>query len=340
MSKSKIVRLARVPGPQVQPTDFTVDAIDDQSGQTLGAGQVEVEAEYFGLNAGLRSRLGSGVGTTLGPSIGPGDTPQSDAVARIIRSNDASYVVGGRIVGLLPWRSTVIASTQGLRHLDQATEPIDAMTLVGHVGATAFAGLVHVGQIGPGDVVWISAAAGGVGSCAVQFGRALGATVIASAGGDERTAYLRGRLGVGRLVDRTKGLEAGLDEQAPHGIDLYLDLVGGDHLAAAIPRMNVGGRIVVAGRSGPKTNYPVLDDSGIIIGKRLQIIGLSVTDHADVYERVNKLVKRVATTAEPFVAAATVTDGLENLPQAFCDLLVGKVLGRSVVRTAVGTQTE
>lgn len=330
---NQIVRLAAVPGSVLKPSDFTVDALDSEPDSVLPAGYVEVRSEYIGLNAGLRSRLGSGAATTLGPSLGIGDTPKSDAVARIIRSENARFLVGERVVGLLPWQSSATVPADGLRHLDQAIPSIDALTLVGHVGATAYAALVHLGNVGPGDVVWISAAAGGVGSCAVQFARALGATVIASAGGAERTSYLRDTLGVLRIIDRTEDLEAALDHQAPQGIDVYLDLVGGDHLSAAVPRMNVGGRIVIVGRSGPKTNHSVLNDSGIIISKRLKISGLSVTDHSDAYARVTDLVNQVAKTAEPFVAAATVSKGWASVPEAFSDLLQGRVLGRSIVQT-------
>lgn len=336
MTELQIIRLAAIPGDAVRPSDFTIDTIDDSPDSELRPGHVEVQPEYFGLNAGLRSRLGTGTSTTLGPSLSIGDTPRSDAVARITRSESPNYRIGERVVGLLPWQSTVIAPTRELRRLDDATSAIEALTLVGHVGATAYAALVDVGDIGPGDVVWISAAAGGVGCCAVQFARALGGTVIASAGGAERVSYLRDILRVSRVIDRTEDLDRQLDEVASHGIDIYLDLVGGDHLRTALARMNVRGRVVIAGRSGPKVHQPVLADSSEIISKRLRIGGLSVNDHPDSYARVTELVEQVGRTSEPFTAAATVTNGLEYLSEAFCDLLTGKVLGRGVVKTDVG----
>lgn len=333
MTRRQIV-LCRIPDGTPQPDDFAV--VESTAGDRLRTGQVRVRTTLFGLNAGLRSRLGTGLSTTFGPPVSLGDTPRSDAIGTVVESASATIAVGDTVVGSLPWVTECITGDRDLAIVPATDDPVEYLTFLGHVGRTAWAGLVSVGRLQPGQTVWISAAAGGVGSCAVQVAERLGARVLASAGGSERTTFLRDILGVADVIDRRSGdLRENLRALAPDGIDLYFDAVGGDHLRIALELLRPRGTAVLVGRSGPRDHQAVLADTGDMIRRRLTIIGLSVTDHPEAAAELTSFVDKT----RPLHAAATVTRGLDRLPDAFCALLAGEVLGRAVVdvrQTAAG----
>jgi NADPH-dependent curcumin reductase CurA len=331
MMQRQYIELARIPSDGVEAADFAIRRAEGTL--SVGPGEVMVRAEMFGLNAGLKSRLGTGLSTTLGPAIGIGDTPQSDAIGTVVDSRDGAVPVGSTVVGLMPWADLSIRPGKVLRVIDRSADRLQHLTVLGHVGLTAFSGLITVGRLAEGETVWISAAAGGVGVCAVQFARALGATVIASASGEDRLRFLRDELGVEKVMDRNDDLEAQLRDLAPDGVDLYFDAVGGNHLLAALPAMRERGRIVLVGRVGGHRHPPILADSSLLIRRRISMTGFSVTDHPE--SRVG-LEELVAAAGQKIKAIATVRSGLSMIPAAFADLLAGRFIGRGVVdvRTA------
>lgn len=321
------VVLLRVPGARIDPGDFELrpgPPITDP------LGDVTVAAQMFGLNAGLRTRLGTGRSTTLGPAITPGDTPQSDAIGIVTESSRSGLRPGDLVTGLLPWAHVATIDGSRLRVLAPHADPIRWLTVLGHVGLTAYSGLVSVANLRAGETVWIPAAAGGVGSCAVQIAQRLGAHVVASAGSEARLAYLVDTLGVTTVVDRRADLVPQLRRHAPDGLDVYLDLVGGDHLRSALDCMRERGRIVVTGNAGPASSHPVLADTAELIRRRLSIIAMSVTDHLAVQAPLEAFVE-AHQEKRPFVPTATLHHGLNNLPRAFSNVLAGDVLGRGVV---------
>lgn len=327
-SDTRRIALARVPGERVHADDFEVRAAAGDA--ALQPGQVRVRVQTFGLNAGLRTRLGTGASTTLAPAIDVGDTPQSDAIAVVRESRADAVAVGSMVTGVLPWAEVSVVEAADLRVLAPTADPVRHLTLLGHVGLTAYAGLVSVGGLAAGETVWIPAAAGGVGVCAAQFAQALGARVIASAGSDARLRYLRDELGVAHVVDRRQALAPQLTAAAPQGLDLYFDLVGGDHLIAALDQVRERGRIVLAGLAGPPSREPVLDNSSLLIRRRLQLLGYSVTDHPDARPDLEALVARAESDA-PMKPVASVFHGFERLPAAFAGLLAGECMGRGIV---------
>lgn len=324
------VILSAIPGSRLSSDDFSV--IEDDRPTRLRQGQVRVRPLLFGLNAGLRNRLGTGRSTTFGPAVGVGDTPRSDAIGVVTASEAGCLSVGQTVVGTLPWASVAVVRAQELATISPADDPIQHLTTLGHVGRTAWAGLVSVGRLRPGQTVWISAAAGGVGSCAVQIADRLGANVIASAGGPGRVGFLRDVLGISAVADRRLDLRGQLEAFAPDGIDLYFDAVGGDHLRLALDLLTPGGTAVLVGRSGNSEHGPVLDDTSQLIRRRLTLAGLSVMDHP---EAAGQLLA-FADQARPLHAAATVAYGMAAIPESFSALLAGEILGRAVVDVREG----
>ncbi|MFT4287890.1 zinc-binding dehydrogenase [Nocardioides sp.] len=321
------VRLARVPGTRVSADDF---ALCDTLAPTPGDGEVLVRTAGLGLNAGLRHRLGTGRSTTLGPALDVGDVPRSDGVGTVAVSSDPALPVGTVVTGLLPWAGLAALPAAGLSVVDATTPLTELLTLRGHVGLTAYVALSRAG-LRPGETVWCSAAAGGVGSCAVQLARAMGARVLASAGGRERVGFLRDELGIEYVLDRTGDLGVQLDGAAPEGIDVYLDLVGGDHLAAALPRLRDRGRVVLLGRVAGATEIRL--DHAAMIRRRLEFVGVSVTDHPDALPELHALLDAATPPLRP---VATVHHGPAAIAPAFADLLRGGSLGRGIVDVTSG----
>jgi len=325
------VVLGRIPVNGPVPADFRL--VSDASRSGLERNQVRVQTRLLGLNAGLRARLGTGHSTTLGPAIGIGDTPQSDGIGLVVESRHADFSSGDLVVGLLPWATSSIVEGREMRRIHAAPDPLRQLTILGHVGLTAYAGLVTVGNLQPGETVWISAAAGGVGTCAVQIADRLGAKVIASAAGQERIQFLRRDLGIEHVIDRRLDLASQLQEVAPEGVDLYFDSVGGDHLSVALNAMRERGRVVLVGQAGSNPHGPVLSDTSLLIRKRIRMLGFSVTDHGEARPQLESLVRRTE-GERPMMGVASVRQGITSIPEAFCELLAGRLLGRVVVDLA------
>lgn len=324
------VVLARVPGQRVEPADLEVRSVQQAGTAGDEDGDVVVQASVFGLNAGLRTRLGTGRSTTLGPAIDVGDTPRSDAIGVVLSSDRPDIKAGDVVTGLLPWAHVSTIDGGDLRVLPPDADPVRHLTVLGHVGRTAYAALMTVGGLRAGETVWIPAAAGGVGSCAVQLAMRAGARVIASAGSPAKQDYLRDTLGVKHVFDRHEDLDDALRRLAPEGLDVYLDLVGGDSLRAGLTAMREHGRVVVAGQAGSPPTRPIIDDTSELIRRRISMLGMSVTDYPQVAGELEAFVAQHE-QGRLFVPAATTYTGLAALPRAFCALFSGDVIGRGVV---------
>ncbi|ATG51800.1 NADP-dependent oxidoreductase [Brachybacterium vulturis] len=325
---SREVQLVAVPDGSVRAESFgvfetEVDAPGDQ--------QVLVELRRLGLNAGLAHRLG-GEGTAYGPGIGVGDVPSSDAVVEVLESAAEGFAPGDLAVAKVPWCTAAVVDADQLRRIDRATPEQDLeayLTVLGHVGFTAYTGLIHIGEVRPEDIVCVSGAAGGVGSCVVQFAKARGASVIGVAGSAEKVALLTDVLGADRAINRHDGPAAELLRDAsPDGIDLYYDNVGGEQLDAALEVLNARGRIVICGAvaagSGGPSNYRRM------IYQELSMRGFTVTAHEDLRAQFESEVG--GWLREGAVRSLhTVFDGIDRVPEAFASLLAGGSSGRVIV---------
>ncbi|MEO9139888.1 MAG: NADP-dependent oxidoreductase [Jatrophihabitans sp.] len=327
------VRLARVPDDAVTADCFAV--VDTFVDAPVGS-QVLVRLLRLGLNAGLAHRIG-GAGTAYGPGIDVGDVPSSDAVVEVMESADERFHPGALAVATLPWRTAAVVGADELRAIPapQSAEDLDAyLTILGHVGFTAYTGMIHVGDVQPEDVVYISGAAGGVGSCAVQFAKARGATVIGVAGSAAKVARLIDDLGADRAVNRHDGPAVDLlRSAAPDGITLYYDNVGGEQLEAALEVLTFGGRVIICGAvaggsgSGAPANYRRL------IYQELTMRGFTVTAHEDLRPQFEHEVGGWLREGKVH-SLHTVFNGIDAVPEAFESLLTGGSTGRVIVAIA------
>ncbi|MEO5724463.1 MAG: NADP-dependent oxidoreductase [Ilumatobacteraceae bacterium] len=330
------VRLARIPdGGTVRAEDFAV--VDVTSPPTVGSGNVLIGLRRLGLNAGLATRLG-GPGSAYGPGIAIGDVPASDAVVEVLDGGNSSWRAGElALCQRAPWRTVSAVESTTLQRLpaDRGDLVLESyLTILGHVGFTAWVGMVHVGQVRPTDIVYVSGAAGGVGSCAVQFAKACGAKVVGSAGSADKVRMLTEELGADAAFNHRDGpVLDSLTAVAPQGIDLFYDNIGGAELVAALERLRFQGRVVICGaasRYGKPPDHPGPANYTRLISQELTMQGFTVTAHEDLRPTFEAAVGALLRdgTVRPF---HTTMHSFERTPEAFAALLSGANSGRMIV---------
>ena len=257
------------------------------------------------------------------------------AVGQVVASRNDSWPEGAWILHDLGWREAAILDGRGMRPVDPALAPVStALGVLGMPGITAYVGIVDIGEVGEGETVFVSAAAGAVGSAAAQLARLRGARVIGSAGTPEKVSWLR-ELGLDGVFDyRETPTRETLRELAPEGIDVYFDNVGGETLEAAIGALRLRGRVVACGavsRYNATEALPGPRNLFMVVTKRLRMQGFIVSDH---YDRFPAFLAEVA----PRVADGTiryretVVEGIEQAPAAFMAMLEGANVGKMLVR--------
>ena len=203
------------------------------------------------------------------------------------------------------------------------------------MGLTAYAGLFDVAELREGDVVWVSAAAGAVGSLAAQFAKLRGHRVIGSAGSDEKVSYLLDELGLDAAFNHRAGSVADLlRAAAPEGIDVYFDCVGGDHLEAALGALRPGGRVALCGavsQYGRRGRAP--GNLFQATANDLTLRGFRGSSHL---HRMRAMVRDVSGWLADgrLRYRETIVDGLERAPEALARTLAGDTIGKTLVRIA------
>ncbi len=325
--RTQEVQLSRVPDGEVTVDHFKV--VDADSAE-CGDGRVLVGLRRLGLNAGLAHRLG-GEGTAYGPGIGVGDVASSDAVVEVLESRHDDFKPGDLAVGKMRWCTAAVVDGDALSKIEGSPtdDELNArLTILGHVGFTGWTGIMHIGDVQPDDIVYVSGAAGGVGSCVVQFAKAVGATVIGVAGSDEKVKLLTETIGADQAINRHDGDATELlREAAPEGISLYYDNVGGDQLEAALEVLQDCGAVVMCGAvSGAEPPKNLRN----FIHKELTMQGFTVTAHEDLRQEFEKQVQGWMDEGK-VKSIHTVFDGIDQVPAAFESLLAGGSTGRVIV---------
>ncbi|MDI3390093.1 NADP-dependent oxidoreductase [Streptomyces sp. B-S-A8] len=258
------------------------------------------------------------------------------AVGEVVASNDPGFAVGDHVLHGLGWRDYADVPAGHAKKVDGSLAPLSAyLGVLGMPGLTAYAGLLEVASFKEGDAVFVSGAAGAVGSQVGQIARIKGASrVIGSAGSDDKVKLLTEEYGFDAAFNYKKGPVAEqLKEAAPDGIDVYFDNVGGDHLEAAISRLNPHGRVTVCGMiAGYNDTEPAPGPRNMmmIIGKRLRLQGMLVNDHQALQPRFVQDVAAWIASGE-LKYNETFVDGIENGVDAFLGVLRGDNTGKMVV---------
>ena len=296
-------------------------------------GQLLIRNAFLSVDPYMRGRMNdvrSYVSPyTLGEPLGGG------AVGQVVASRHERHREGEWVVHNLGWREWALSDGRGLLPVDPDLAPVStALGVLGMPGFTAWYGMRELGRPAAGETVFVSAAAGAVGSAAGQIAKLAGCLVVGSAGAPEKLAWLR-ELGFdGVFSYRDGAVRDRLREVAPGGIDVYFDNVGGDHLEAAIGAMKPFGRIVACGaisRYNDVRPAPGPRNLFMLFTKRLTVRGFIISDH---YDRYGEFLAQVG----PWVREGTlryretIVDGIENAPSAFIGLLQGENIGKMLVR--------
>ncbi|WP_328652853.1 NADP-dependent oxidoreductase [Micromonospora sp. NBC_00330] len=330
MTSNREIHLAS--RPQGWPTEDTFRLVETEV-PTPGPGQIVVRNQYMSVDPYMRGRMND-VKSYVPPFAL--DAPlDGAAIGEVVASEAADVAVGTTVLHGLGWREYALLDAAAARPVDPSIAPVSAyLSVLGMTGLTAYAGLLEVAAMKPGETVFVSAAAGAVGSLVGQIAKLKGAgRVIGSAGSPAKVERLRA-LGFDAAFDYHDGVRESLRAAAPDGVDVYFDNVGGDHLEAAISAMNLHGRAAICGMISQynATEPPAAPRNlALVIGKRLTLRGFLVNDHNDVRAAFVRDVSgwlRDGTLSYD----ETIVDGIENAPEAFIGVLRGDNLGKMLVK--------
>jgi len=274
----------------------------------------------------------SGVRTYVAP-YELGDAIGGGAVGRVVASRHDGFVEGDWVSTGLGWREAGVVRGDHARKLDPSVAPpVTALGVLGMPGLTAWVGLVDIGGVREGETLYVSGAAGAVGSTAVQIARLKGLRVIGSAGSPEKVEWLRS-LGIEAFDYRQTSPREALAD----GIDVYFDNVGGEQLEAALSALRPFGRVIACGaisRYNDERPEPGPRNLNFVFTKRLRIQGFIVTDHSD---RFPAFLAEVGPWVRDgtLVHRETILDGIESVPAAFAGLFTGENIGKMLVRVGL-----
>jgi len=298
-------------------------------------GQVLVRNRYMSVDPYMRGRMNSG--KSYVPPFEIGKPLEGGAVGEVVESRADGFKPGDALTSNFGWRGYFIASPKELHQVSREIQPLSVyLGALGMPGMTAWAGL-HLVEIRAGETVFISGAAGAVGSVAGQLAKLRGCRVIGSAGSMEKVMFLREECGFDVAVDYKVGpvLEQ-LNVEAPDGIDVYFDNVGGEALEAALSALRVHGRIIACGgisayndekpRPGPCNLFNIPT-------KRPTMKGLMVFDWRDRQAEFEKEVGGYF-RAGKVKHKETVVKGIDQAVGAFLGLFQGRNVGKMVVELA------
>ena len=271
------------------------------------------------------------------PPIAIGEMMVGESVARVVESRNDRFHEGDYVAGMFGWQEYAVSDGKAIRKLDSKLAPIStALHILGMPGMTAYFGLFDVCQAASEETVFVSGAAGAVGSVVGQLAKNAGCRVVGTAGSDEKIEYLRNELGFDAAFNykSTDDLFSKLRQLCPNGIDAYFDNVGGPITDCAFPLLNVGARVGICGQisqynlerpeQGPRILWH-------LIIKRATVRGFLVTDyHTRFREAMSKL-------TESFVAGKLtyrerISEGIENAPGAFIEMMQGANIGKQLVK--------
>ena len=311
-------------------------ALKDYALPDMAEGMVKVRNSYLSVDPYMRGRMND-VKSYVAPFAL--DAPmEGGAVGEVVESRDPGFAPGDKVLHMAGWRDEAVVSAKTLNKLPDLGAPPQAfLGNLGLTGGTAYFGLFDAASAREGDVVFVSAGAGAVGSAVVQLAKARGMTVIASAGGPEKCEFVRS-LGADQVIDYkagpvVKALAAAAQAVGKGGIDVYFDNVGGEHLDAAFALAKQNARFAICGmidgyNSGEPASFRYIMR---VIAMRIRVQGFIYTDYlprlGEFYRDMGGwLASGAVKTRDTEVA------GLEATPEAFLGLFSGKNTGKMLVK--------
>jgi hypothetical protein len=325
--------VARPEGP-FKPQDFQwaedpLPSLDD--------GQVLVRQIYLSLDPTSRGWANSSA--TYLPPVALGSVMRGFGLGVVEESRFAGLAAGDYVQGLIGWQTHAVMDGSALSRMERDPGiPLDAyMAVLGHIGATAYFGLLEIGKPNPGETLVVSGAAGAVGSLVGQIGKIVGCRVVGIAGSDEKCRWLTEELGFDAAVNYKAGpLRSRLRRECPAGIDVHFENVGGAVLDAALAFINTRARIVLCGMISQYNEVvppPGPRFLGNVLIRRARLEGFVVIDYRERYhEAFGPLAKWMAEGRLKY--RTDVVEGLEQAPVAVNRLFSGANIGKLLVKVS------
>ena len=317
--------------PQGMPTAENFE-LKEYDLPPLGDGMIRVRNSWLSVDPYMRGRMNDV--KSYVPPFEVGQPMEGGAIGEVVESNAQGFAPGDLVQHMGGWRDEAVVPARTANKLPNlGVAPEQFLGMLGVTGATAYFGLLDAASAKAGDIVFVSAAAGAVGSAVVQIAKAKGMTVIGSAGGPEKCAFVRS-LGADQVIDYREGsILKSLAAAAPEGIDVYFDNVGADHLDAAFATARNNARFAICGMIA---NYndatpPAFRFIARIIAARIRLKGFLVFDYM---QRFPEFYAEMG----PWLASGavksreTVFEGLEKTADAFLGLFSGANTGKMLVR--------
>lgn len=332
--KNRDIRLVRRPSGVPELADF--ELVESRI-HSPAEGQVLVHNLYMSVDPYMRGRMAER--KSYAPPFQLGEVLQGGAVGRVVVGG-GGFLPGEYVLSFNGWREWFVSDGSDLTRIDPSIAPIRAyLGVLGMPGLTAYVGLTRIGGLKPEDRVFVSAAAGAVGSVACQIARNMGCEiVVGTAGSEEKCTWLTRELGIRAAINyRTEDdLSAAIEREMPGGIDLYFENVGGRHLTGALDNMRQNGRIVICGLIDQYNSAeppPGPRNLALVLARRLTMRGFLVFDHHDLMERFLADMRDWIAQGK-MTWRETVAEGIECAPSALIGLFKGDNIGKMLVKIA------
>lgn len=328
------IQLVSRPEGMPEESDFLYKEVDVPH---PSQGEVLIKTLYLSVDPYMRGRM-SDAKSYVEP-FALNEALSGGVVGEVMESKSEQFKQGDFVVGMLPWQEYSLAGEKEVRSINPDAAPLSThLSVLGLTGLTAYFGLLDIGQPKAGETVVVSGAAGAVGSVVGQIAKIKGARVVGIAGSEEKVNYLKETLGFDEAINykETDDIYSTLKEACPDGVDVYFENVGGEIGDAAISLLNKHGRVPVCGAIssynktdrdlGPRVQSKLIKSSALMKG-------FVVNDYSDRF-------KEGATELGQWLSEGklqyeeTITEGFDNVTDAFLGLFQGKNLGKQLVKVA------
>ncbi|MFY9330911.1 MAG: NADP-dependent oxidoreductase [Candidatus Nanopelagicales bacterium] len=325
------VVLLRHPDLLPEPDDFR---IQQAAHQDLSDGQVRIALEWISIDPAMRTWAAANPGR--GNPIVPGSVMRAYGVGRVIESRNDTLPPGELVLGPFGLREQHVSDTTDIRRvLPQDLDPASlALGILGHIGLSAYVGMVTIAGVTRNDTVVVTSAAGAVGSIAAQIAARTGAHVIGIVGSAEKAELCASAYGLPHsLIRDSPDLDEQLRLLAPHGVDVFFDNTGGPVHDLVMTQMAVDGRVVICGTIALDSQTPGDGPrhERIILDRSLTIRGFLQSRYGESEEQALTELTKWHQAGE-LTLHEHIVDGLDQAPSALKAQLAGQHLGKVLIR--------
>jgi NADPH-dependent curcumin reductase CurA len=307
-------------------------AIVDEPVPSAADGEFVVEIDYLSIDPAMRTWMNAG--RSYVPPVEIGEVMRAFAIGRVVESRHPEFAVGDQVSGIFGVQNYAVSDGAGVNKIDTTLAPATAyLGTLGISGLTAYFGLLDIGRPEPGQTVLVSGAAGSVGHIVGQIAKINGCRAVGIAGGEQKCRWLREQAGFDAAIDyKTADLRAELKTQAPDGVDIFFDNVGGAALEAALNRLARGARIVLCGAVSQYNDAPRGPANYMqLLVARASMTGFVIFDYLTRYpEGVAQLAKWVG-TGELRSHEDIERGGVGDFPETLLKLFSGQNTGKLIL---------